>query len=1086
MKNNQNDSPGYRRIKKILLFMNLTAICILGALLQVSASVYSQQRFTLRYDNVAVEKLFEEIAAGSNFRFMFNNSSLQKKKVNIHVADATLPEIMDNYLPDLQYRIMENGVVLVAPKNEVLKDFRLKGHVVNDMGQPLPGVTVRIKGTTLGAVTDALGNFELQVPDNAILTFSFIGYKPREIPAGKQETLTIALETDNSGLNEVVVVGYGTQRRERITTAIASVKAEDFVKGAATDAGQLIRGKVAGLSITVPDGNPTSTSQMSLRGISTLKAGVSPLVLIDGVPGSLISVAPEDIESIDVLKDGSAAAIYGTRGTNGVILITTKQVQGETPPTVDLSSYISTQKITKKLNFMNAEQYRKLVQEGKPGATDYGANTNWLDEVTQTPISQVYNLSLKGGNKNTSYIANLNYRNLQGLMKRSDNQVFFPRIEINHQMFDGRLKFNANVSGYQQQFFAGADGNSYRTDVYRNALTYNPTDPLKDPNGKWTEHIDKTDYANPVALLQETQGQNKNTDLRTYGTITFMPVNDLTISLLGSRDVFNSTRGYYESKKHYSTIHDGRNGYASRGTTRNEENLLELTANYQKKIKEHEFTALVGYSWRKFLSDDYWMQNWDFPTDDYTYNKMQSGLALKRGEAPENSSTVENKLVGYFFRLNYAFKGKYMLMASVRHEGSSRFGVNHKWGNFPAISAGWNIKKEGFMENVNVISSLKLRGGFGITGTEPSSNYGSLNLLNFNTYVYYNGQWIQSISQSTNPNPDLRWEKKQETNVGVDFGFLEDRITGSVDIYKRHTTDLLMDYTVPTPPYLYNKMTANAATMDNKGIEVQVNGIPVKTKNFMWSTTVNYSTNKNQLVSLSDKNFSIASGYFDDGDSGEPIQAKFARIQIGNPIGNFWGFKTVDIDKDGHWIIEGKDGKPKPINDQQADDKQVIGNGLPKHFLAWNNTFTYKKLDLNITMRGAFGFQILNTARMWYEQPVMLTRGNVLTTTYDNIYGKRPLADDQSLNYVSYYVENGNYWKIDNITLGYNMTLKNPFIKRIRVYASGSNLITFTKYKGIDPEISAYYGGSALVPGVDDRNRYPATATYTLGAFFTF
>lgn len=1078
--------PDSRRVKKMFLFMNLTAICLLGALLQVSAGVYSQQRFTLRYSNVPVEKLFEHIEAGSNFRFMYNNSSLQQKTVSIDVTNATLQEIMDNYLADLRYKVMENGVVLVAPGNAVFTDLRLKGRVVNEQGQPLPGVTVRIKGSSLGAVTDALGNFELQTPPDATLTFSYIGYKAREMKLSGETTLTVALEVDNSGLNEVVVVGYGTQKREQITTAIASVKAEDFVKGSVTDAGQLIRGKVAGLAVTTPSGNPTATSQISLRGMTTLLAGASPLVLIDGVPGSLTTIAPEDIESIDVLKDGSAAAIYGTRGTNGVILITTRQVNGETPSTVEVNTYFSTQAITKRLDFMNADQYRQLAAAGKPGATDYGGNTNWLDEVMQTPFSQVYNINMKGGNKTTSYIANINYRNMQGIMKKSDNRMFFPRIEFNHNMFDDKLKFNANFSGYQQSYFAGADGTSYRGDVYRNALTYNPTDVPKDKDGKWTEHPDKTEYANPVSLLEETQGENRYTNLRTYGTVTYFPINDLSLKALGSRDIVNSTRGYYESKSQYSTVHDGKNGYASRGTTRTEEDLVELTANYDKTFGNHQLTALAGYSWRKTVMDDYWMQNWDFPTDDYSYNKMQSGLALKRGEAQENARKTENRLTGYFVRLNYSFRDKYLLMASIRREGSTKFGANHKWGNFPAISAGWNIKKEPFLNNATFLSALKLRGGYGITGTEPNEPYMSLNLINFDTYAYINGQWIQVISQATNPNPDLRWEKKEELNLGLDFGILDNRITGAVDLYKRTTRDLLMNYTVPTPPYLYNNIIANAATMENEGIEIQVNAMPVQTKKFTWSTSVNFSANRNRLVSLSDKNFQIASGYFDRGPTGEPIQQQYTRVQIGQPIGNFWGFKTVDIDDDGHWIIEGKKGERKSINDQQADDKQIIGNGTPKRYLAWNNTLAYKNFDLNITMRGAFGFQIVNTARMWYESPVMLTRGNILTTAYDNIYGKRPLADDQSLNYVSYYVEDGDYWKIDNITLGYNLSLKNAYVKRIRIYASGSNLVTFTKYKGIDPEISISYANNVLVPGVDDRNRYPAVATFTLGAFFTF
>lgn len=961
--------------------------------------------------------------------------------------------------------------------------INVSGTVRDSSGIGIPQVTVSENGTNNRTSTGSDGNFTIGVSKKqAVLTFSSIGYAAQQVAIGNQTNLTVSLHQSNATLGEVVVVGYGTQKRADVTAAIATVKSENFVKGAVTDAAQLIRGKVAGLNIITTNADPTGTSEINLRGITTLRASSSPLVLIDGVPGTLTTVAPGDIDQIDVLKDGSAAAIYGTRGTNGVILITTRQVRGETPPTIDVNTYVSTQRIAKTLDFMNASQYRQLVAQGIPGATDYGTDVNWLDQVLQRPASEVYNISLKGGNRNTTYIASLEYRNLNGIMRKSNNKVFFPRLSVNHSMFDGKIKINANVSGYQQQYFAGNNGTSYRGDVYRNAYTYNPTDSIKKSNGVWTERPEKTDYANPVALLEETDGLNQNSDVRTYGTVTYLPVKDINIKMLASHDVYNSVRGYYETKKHYSTIHDSRNGFASRGTTRSQEDLLELTAQYNKTFKSHQITALGGYSWRKNNYQDYWMQNWDFPTDEFSYNNMGAGLALKRGQAPENTYQNESKLLGYFFRLNYNFKDKYLLMASIRHEGSSKFGANYKYGNFPAVSIGWNLKREAFLENAAALSTLKLRAGYGITGTEPSDPYISLSRLNFNTYTLINGQWIQAVNPSSNPNPNLRWEKKEELNLGLDYAFINNRISGSIDLYKRTTKDLLFDYPVPTPPYLYNSITANAASMENKGIEVQLNIVPVRTKNFEWSSSVNYSTNKNRIVSLSDKSFQLASGYFNAGETGEPIQQPLSRVQIGQPIGNFYGFKSVDIDENGHWIIEGKDGKPKPISQQQADDRQIIGNGLPKHYANWNNTITYKNFDLNVTMRGAFGFQILNTSRMYYSAPVMLTRGNVLTTAFDKVYGKRPLAPDQELQYVSYFVEKGDYWKIDNLTLGYNLTVRNKYIKRVRLYTSASNLYTMTSYTGVDPEVSI----SGLTPGVDYRNRYPSTRTFTLGTFLTF
>lgn len=973
-------------------------------------------------------------------------------------------------------------IMLSSEKLSAQGGVSVHGKVIDETGAPMPGTTVQEKGTSNGTTTDINGEYQINVKgDDSVLIFSSVGYNPQEVVVGNQQVIDVSLNQKTDQLEEVVVVGYGTQKRTDVTSAVASVKSENFVKGSVTDAAQLIRGKVAGLAVVTTDGNPTSTAQVSLRGISTLNAGTTPLVIIDGVPGTLTTVAPEDIESIDVLKDGSAAAIYGTRGTNGVILITTRKSKGTTSPTIEVNAYLTTQRITKRLNFFDADQYRQLVKQGKTGATDYGSSTDWLDQVTRNPVSKVYNINLKGSTDRTSYVVNLNYRDLNGLMLQSNNRIIYPRIEVNHTMFNGFLKINANINGYEQRYGA-FDGGGYRGDIYRNAIYLNPTQPVKNPDGTYSEHVDKTDYANPVSLINNSDGIQQNTNLRTIGTLTLTPVNNLDIRLLGSRDIFNNIAGYSETKQHYSTLHDGKNGYAARGTSRNEEDLLEFTANYKYDFSGHSITGLAGYSWRQNDNQSFYAQNYDFPSNDYSYNSLQSGKALSRGQGVQNSYRSQNRLISYFFRLNYSYKDKYLLMASIRREGSSKFGANHKYGNFPAASIGWNAKNESFLVKNKSISMLKFRAGYGITGTEPANPYLSLDRINFNTNTYINGQWIQVINPSSNANPDLRWEKKKEFNMGLDLGLLDNRLTMTVDYYNRTTSDLLFNYPVATPPYLYDNITANAASMENKGVEISLNFAAIEYKDFTWNTQVNYSTNRNRILSLSDKNFQLASGYFDAGFLSEPIQTPTSRVKIGQPIGNFYGFKSVDIDDAGHWIILDKEGNRKPIIQAQADDKQIIGNGVPKHYLAWNNSFSYKNFDLNITMRGAFGFQILNTPRIWYETPVMMTRGNLLVTAYDNVYDKRPLADDQSVNYLSYFVENGNYWKIDNITVGYNLPIKAKYIRRVRVYASGSNLKTFTKYKGIDPEVAIL----GLAPGVDDRNRYPATSTYTLGTFLTF
>lgn len=964
----------------------------------------------------------------------------------------------------------------IRPEVVQQRSSPVTGSVIDRNGQPVIGANVVVKGTTNGTITDMDGKFQLNVPDNAVLVISYIGYLNEEIPVKGRNTLTVNLKEDTQSLEEVVVVGYGTQKKGEISSAISSVKSENFIKMPTSDAAQLIRGQVAGLNVTTPSGNPVGKSEISLRGAGTLISSATPLVIIDGIPGDLDTVSPDAIEQIDILKDGSASAIYGTRGTNGVILITTKNSKGEMPTEIDVNAYLATQQITRKLDFFDADGYRNLVQQGKVGAVDEGSDTRWLDEVLQTPLTQIYNIQLRGGSKNTNYAASFEYRGIEGMMKRSKNQMYYPRVDLTHRMFNNILKLTAHISGFKQTYFAGSDDdNGYSNEVYRNALTYNPTTPVRNAEGEWSESPSKTDYFNPLALIEEIEGENQATNLRMHASATLTPIEGLDLKYVVSSNNYNQVRGYYETTDHLSSYKNGRTGFASRGTKRKVEDLSEVTVSYRKTLGDHTVNALAGYSWMRTNYQFYWMQNFNFPSDDYTYNNMGSGQALKDGRANEYSEQKENKLIGYFFRFNYSYKGRYLLGASIRHEGSSKFGANHKWGNFPSVSAAWNIKNEDFLTENETVSQLKVRAGYGITGTEPEDPYMSLNTLDFGIYSYYNGGFMKTTRPGSNANPDLRWEKKKETNIGLDMGFINDRLTATIDYYNRKTEDLLWKYSVPTPPFLYNEMTANGGSIRNRGIEVSVTAMPVKNKDWQWMTSMNYSTNKSELLSLSSDQY-VSNDYSDRGWLPEPMQMASHRIQVGEPIGNFYGYKSIDIDDNGYWIIESADGKPKPISEQVPDDKKVIGNAIPKHYLNWNNSLSYKNFDFTLTMRGAFGFDILNTPKLRFGVPVQLSRGNIMTSSYENVYGKRPLADDASIQYVSYYVEKGNYWKIDNVTLGY--TFKFPkWVKSLRIYGTISNLATITGYSGIDPEVSL----KGLDPGIDNISRYPAARTYTLG-----
>ena len=944
----------------------------------------------------------------------------------------------------------------------------------------IQGAAIRIPSSSTGTVSDADGKFSLELnARDQLLQVTAVGYEPAEIPASGKNFIEIELKATAANLNEVVVVGYGTQKKGDLTSAVASVKAADFVKGSVKDAAQLIQGKVAGVSVSMPSGDPTANSQIMLRGITTLAAGSSPLVLIDGIPGTLNTVAPEDIESIDVLKDGSAAAIYGTRGTNGVILITTRKAGANTEPTLDYSGNVSTQSISKKLEMLTAADYKRLAAEGV-SRIDYGGNTDWLKAIARTPVSHIHNISLRGGNARTNYVADVNYRALQGIFINSDNKTFNSHLSINHSMFNGKLKANADILSSNNKYYTTGDGSSFNGYTYRQAVIRNPTDFIKDSAGNWVERS-IYNYANPVTMMRESYGENAATNTRYSGSLLFEPVTGLKLEALVSQTKFNQTRGYAETKKNISTTRDGKNGYASRGTQASTANLMELTAEYSKRFGQHQLTLLGGYSSQDETYADYYMQNWDFPNDVFSYNNMGVGNALKQGLAQMNSTTEYSNLIGFFGRLNYTYQDKYLLTASLRREGSSKFSANYRYGNFPAVSAGWRINKESFLKNIGWINDLKIRAGYGITGTAPSDRYLALPLLGYSGYTLVNGVWVPQLKPIANANPDLRWEKKEEVNIGLDFALFNNRVSGSIDYYNRKTKDMLYQYAVPTPPYLYNTIWANVGVMQNKGLEVLLNIVPITSKYFQWNSSFNFSTNSNKLVSLSNDLYKTTVDYFDAGYTGEPIQQSTHRVQVGKPIGDFYGYKVTDITDDGKWVYLDKTGKR--TTDKDPTNKQVLGNGLPKYYAGWNNSLRYRNIDFSVSMRGAFGFQILNFQRMYYENPTV-TQYNSLKSAYNKVYGKALLNDN--LEYTSYYIEKGDFWKIDNITLGYNFkTGDRKIIKGARVFVSTLNTFTLTGYKGLDPEVTRP-GSQPLAYGDDDRDKYPTTRTYTFGVNLNF
>lgn len=983
----------------------------------------------------------------------------------------------------------------------------VRGTVTDPSGTPVIGGGVVEVGTSNGVITDVDGKYSISVAsESSVLQFSCIGYKTVEITVGKNAVLDVTLEEETSFLQEAVAIGYGTQKKADITSSVQSVKADSFNAGSVVDAGQLIQGKVAGLSINISSGDPTASSAISLRGTSSLLGTTDPLVLVDGIQGSLSTVAPEDIESIDVLKDGSATAIYGTRGTNGVIIITTRNAKREMPATVEYNGYISASTWLKKPGFLKADDLLALRQEGLSfvGARgeflDANGNnaeqaTDWLKLISRTAITHNHNLSIMGGSKHTTYTANISYRKNEGTIIGTGRDQMRARALVSQYLMRDMLKLSAEVMADESNSDSRFDA-SY---VYRQACIHSPLEPAYDADGMYTKR-DIYFYQNPLSIIKERKGMSRSRNIRFNGIAELKPIEQLTLKALYVRKGQSTLGGYYNTRKDESTTKDGKNGQAGRSTSDYVSNMLELSASYQQDFKKHHVTAVVGYSYEDHTNESFSASNYMFPNDAFLWNKLEMGDAINKGQASMSSYKQETKLIGVFARATYNYDDRYLLMASLRHDGSSKFGKDQKWGNFPGVSLGWRINNENFMRDVKWIDNLKLRAGFGITGIDVMSPYQSLASLDYGSTYLYQGEWIKTLGDVRNANENLHWEKKYEYNVGLDFSVLGERLSGSIDIYQRDTKDALYNYSVPVPPYMYGSIMANAAHIRNRGVEVLINASPVQTKDFQWSTTLSGSFNENKLVSLSSDTYKSDSDYFYTGYIGEPVQKNSHIVKVGWPIGQIYNLKSIGVDDKGRWVVERlrKDESQNAVSkfydlaeNASEDDYQVLGNGVPRFNLGWSNNFRYKNFDLAISMRGAFGFQILNMQKLFYGTSYPGFQYNVLKCAYDyhdavdsrtgEKTGKKVrISDNQRA--VSYYVEDGDYWKIDNVTLGYTLNLKNDFIKRIRVYATVNNLATITGYSGLDPEVPSI----GYTAGSDERDKYPTIRSYTFGVNLTF
>ncbi|HQX21488.1 MAG TPA: SusC/RagA family TonB-linked outer membrane protein [Niabella sp.] len=961
----------------------------------------------------------------------------------------------------------------------------VKGTVTDSAGAPLPSASVNVKDSKTGTVTGKDGSFFLNVPQTATtLVISSIGYETREVPVS-DGPVNVSLNPASTDLAVVTVVsvGYGTLDKKEVTSAITHLSGKDLNVFGGNAVLNSMQGKVAGLNVvnTAPS-DPNASPSIQLRGVSSRNAGLGPLYVINGVPGGNVdNLNQNDIESIDVLKGGAASAIYGTRGSNGVIIITTKK--GTSTSYAMYDGYTSFDLPTNQVKVLSPEEF---VAHNR--GTNYGAKTDWFKSVSRNyAFNQKHTLQFAGGSAKTNYIVSFDYRNATGLDLRSDKQEYGARLNLTHTSANNLYTATVNIAPR----YLKSNNASYN--AFNQSLTLNPTLPVHDtlnPNRFLFINTGFTGAYNPVeelkTVLSGTEGKYLDWNASFKLNLTQNLYSQITLGQQ-SNDFFDF--GFTPS---YNTGaingNNGRNS-ANRNYNKNDQYVFEWIGNYKRNIKLHSFNLMGGYSYNYFVSSGMNAGNQNFPSDVLTYNNLGTGqynIPIPTNPQPGDytfrtvgSYKNDSKLIAFFGRLNYDLAKKYFLSASLRYEGSSKFGYDNKWGYFPAVSLGWNITKEDFFPKVDWLNDLKLRADYGETGNQDFGNYLSLDTYSGYGYFTFNGASYQVWGPSQNTNYNLQWEKAQNFNLGIDFDLLNRRLTGSINYYIRTNKDLLGYYNVPVPPFVQTTTFANVGTMKNSGLEIQLNARVAEKQDFTWSASLTGAINNNKFLSFSNdmyrgQNFQYMANMPAPGSPG-PSQ----RLEEGRRIGSFYMYKSAGIDATGRLMVYDKSGNIIPGNTAKEDDKQFVGNGLPLYSASLGNTFTYKKLDFSVFFRGAFKYDIFNTTAFYIGTPVTQGGANVLQSAYgDGKYAA--LTNPETYSTLSdYFLEKGDYVKLDNVTVGYNFKSPIKQVSSIRLYGVARNLYTFTKFTTGDPESVSVNG---LAPGVNTSlSYYPSTTQLLIG-----
>ena len=1094
----------YQFFRKMKLTILILTVSILSCL---SAETYSQTtKLTIAENNSTLLNVLQVIEAQSEFKFFYNEKVDVNRSVSVDANKKTVTEILDKVLTNtsVKYKVIGSQIALydkdeMEPFISEQQGNKVTGKVTDSSGASLPGVSIVEKGTTTGIITDMDGNYSLTLsPDAKTLVFSFMGMKSQELLVGNKTTINVMMEDESIGLDEVVAIGYGTVKKSDITGSVKTLSSDEFNAGVVMAPEQLMQGKVAGVNITMQSGEPGANSDVLIRGANSISFSNSPLYVIDGVPvgfstsnfsnstsdrmttlenNPLNMLNPSDIESMNVLKDASATAIYGSRGANGVILITTKK--GKTgQSSIGYEGSYGVSSLRKKLDVLSATDFRKYMNDNSvTGWKDGGASTDWQDQIFRTAITQSHSLSLNGGNDKTNYRASVNYTNQEGIIIASNLEKYTGRININHKGLNDRLTIGLNLTNAFLKNRNAANpegaGGGASGGTIRDALRNDPTYSVRDSTGGYQWH--GAFNQNPV---EETLVRTDNTETYRYmgnGTADYKIFNFLNANINIGFTKENIGRYVYEPIA--GRIGSISHGHGSQEARASNSKLLETNLVFNRTFGKHSFNALGGYSFQEFVYTNSFIESSGYITDATSYNSINAG-----SKASWNlySGKASNKLISFYARATYDYNRKYLLTATIRRDGSSRFGANQKWGNFPSAALGWRISEEDFLKNSNFISNLKLRIGYGITGNQEIGNYGSLPILSAGGQYIMNGNFIGAVFPTQYANPNLKWESTSQANLGLDFGFFQNRLTGTIDLYKKKTNDLLLSFTVPQPAEASNT-TLNVGSVENKGIELELNAVILSNGPLVWEAYGNIAHNENNVVSISNSSWkqnAIYTGWVQvPGFSGQATQI----ITPGESLGTFYGYRYAGVDESGKQQFYDRNNNLTytPKSDKpETDDRAVIGHNQPKFTYGFGSKLTFKKrLGLDFFFRGVEGIQVLNSTFLDLSDKSGVF--NALAQGRDN--ARTNIAKDavfngisptETLIYSSKWIQDASFLRLENVTLNYNFNVNSiKWLSNFNVYITGQNLYVITKYKGFDPEVS----------GGNDSYKYPRPMTIQLG-----